>query len=86
MDDTIYIKSGVKGNRSEMPELAYDQKKGCELGYDRDERALYIGTESGNARLCGVNDMSDLITRIDAINAEIESINTRLSALKTTSE
>ena len=47
MDDLIKI----KGGSGKTPTL---QDK--ELGYNRDEKALYIGTPSGNERLCGAGD------------------------------
>ena len=49
MDDTIKI----RGGSGKTPEL---QDK--ELGYNRDEKALYIGTPEENVRLCGADDIA----------------------------
>ena len=96
MNDAIYIKSGELGNREEMPKLRYDKEKGCELGIRTDEKALYIGTELGNVRLCGENDskrvdalltdISELSARIEAMSVLVESITARLDALEAKSE
>lgn len=50
MATTIKIKSGTLGNRTAMPKLEVD-----ELGYRRDEEALYIGTSDGNVKLGAKN-------------------------------
>lgn len=52
MNDLIQIKSGAKGDRTEMPDLIEN-----ELGFCKDEKALYIGTAGGNVRLCGADDV-----------------------------
>ena len=52
MTDLVQVKSGVLGDRTEMPDLVEN-----ELGYRKDEKALYIGTSSGNVRLCGADDI-----------------------------
>ena len=69
MADLITIKSGAMGDRSSMPKLAVD-----ELGYRRDEKALYIGTESGNVRLCGADDIKELNTKLDEIITRLEAL------------
>ena len=79
MDDLIIIKHGAKGDRITMPELEVG-----ELGYCEDEKVLYIGTEEGNARLCGVTDISRITTihtGLNALNAKINEITARLDAL-----
>ena len=81
MVDKIHIKSGELGGRSTMPSLDYDEEQGAELGYREDEEALYIGTKSGNKRLCGAKDIGDINTRINAINAQISDILARLDSL-----
>ena len=81
MEDKIHIKSGELGGRSTMPSLDYDEEHGAELGYREDEEALYIGTKSGNKRLCGAKDIGDINTRINAINAQISDILARLDSL-----
>ena len=93
MNDKIHIKTGALGNRTEMPALSYDEEKGSELGYRTDEEALYIGTEKGNKRLCGANDVRNINTRLDELNATIASISgqitditARLDTLGTPSE
>lgn len=73
MADLITIKSGSFNGRSTMPRLSVD-----ELGYQKDEQALYIGTESGNIRLCGVEDAA----KINSLNATIDSLSARLEALE----
>lgn len=69
MADTIKIKSGALGDRTVMPKLVEN-----ELGYQTNEKALYIGTSSGNVRLCGADDISDLNKRIDDIIARLEAL------------
>lgn len=69
MADLITIKSGALGDRNTMPKLSVD-----ELGYRTDEKALYIGTESGNERLCGVNDIKELNNRIEEIITRLEAL------------
>lgn len=75
MADLITIKSGALGSRTEMPKLSVD-----ELGYCTDEEALYIGTDAGNKRLCGVKDKVSIIAQIDALSARIDEIIARLDA------
>lgn len=72
MADLIQIKSGALGDREAMPKLTED-----ELGYCTDEQALYIGTKSGNVRLCGVSDA----VKLAEISAKIEEITARLNEL-----
>ena len=86
MSDSINIKCGALGNRAEMPKLAYDKEKGCELGYRTDEMALYIGTVNGNARLCGANDVSTLTTEINNLKNAINDILARLGELENPTE
>lgn len=95
MNDTIRIKSGAIGNRNAMPSLNVD-----ELGYRKDEKALYIGIGEKNERLCGANDVTEINTKINNIITEINdiktamneingvmaNINTRLDALENPSE
>lgn len=47
MEDLIKIKGG-SGNTPALQDR--------ELGYNRSEKALYIGTPAGNVRLCGAGD------------------------------
>ena len=84
MADLIKIKSGAKGNRETMPKLETG-----ELGYETDEKALYIGTASGNVRLCGVDELvkrADIYTKIDNITTQLGELKTRLEALETPGE
>ena len=78
MYDKILVKSGELGNRAAMPTLDYDEEQGAELGYREDEEALYIGTKSGNKRLCGAKDIGNINTSINAINSQISSINAQI--------
>ena len=91
MADLITIKSGALGERNTMPKLNVD-----ELGYRTDEKALYIGTEDKDERLCGVNDvikidecmsrLSAIETKISEMDELIASIIARLEVLETPSE
>lgn len=81
----------IKGGSGDVPIL-----QDRELGYKKDEKALYIGTGSENVRLCGKEDVervNTLITSINGlqetlatINTKIEDITARLVALETPSE
>lgn len=80
MPDLIRIKGG-SGN---VPAL-----QDRELAYSKSEKALYIGTESGNIKLCGPGDESQtemIIAEIARINEAITEINTRLDTLEKPSE
>lgn len=81
MADTITIKSGALGSRGAMPTLFNG-----ELGYRTDEKALYIGIGGNNWRLCGVYDISELNSKIEALNGRLDEITARLEALETPSE
>lgn len=74
MNDKVHIKTGALNGRTEMPALSYDKDKGSELGYRTDEEALYIGTSSGNKRLCGVRDLAELNAKIEALTKRIDEI------------
>ena len=63
----------IKGGSGDIPTL-----QDRELAYSKDEKALYIGTEDGNERLCGALDVNQINTRIDAISKLIEEITARL--------
>lgn len=77
----------IKGGNGSVPTL-----QDRELAYSKTEKALYIGTTSGNIRLCGVADaenISTLLTRLEGLQAEIgtfnatlDTINARLDALE----
>lgn len=102
MDDSIRIRSGALGGREEMPKLKHAETKdgkklGSELGYRTDEKALYIGTEAKNERLCGVEDIpnindrlnrveADIVRELNQVDANIASIIARLDALEKPSE
>lgn len=64
----------IKGGSGDVPVL-----QDRELAYSKDEKALYIGTDGGNVRLCSANDVSE-------IEALIENITTRLETLEKPSE
>ena len=77
MADLIRVRCGALGGREAMPNLEYDVEKGAELGYRTDEKALYIGTASGNVRLCGVEELtkiSEVLTKLDDITARLEAL------------
>ena len=59
----------IKGGSGEVPEL-----EDKELGYNRDEQALYIGTKNGNVRLCGADDVATLQGLIEGLKARIEAL------------
>lgn len=61
MNDTIKI----KGGSGETPEL-----QDRELGYNKTEMVLYIGTPDGNVRLCGVKDIENIKNYIDGLITE----------------
>lgn len=61
MDDTIKI----KGGSGETPEL-----QNRELGYNKTEMVLYIGTLDGNVRLCGAKDIDNIKNYIDRLITE----------------
>lgn len=80
MADLITIKCGAKGERTTMPQLAIG-----ELGYCTDEKALYIGSDNGNIRLCGGGDVAGvnaLLAEISTLKTQIADIITRLEALE----
>ena len=82
MDDLIRIRGGALGDRKEMPELQHDTEYGYELGFRTDTEELYIGSEKGNVRLCGVGDAE----RIKALEDKVDEIIARLDAPVVTSE
>lgn len=86
MGDTIKIKRGSLGKKTEMSKLADG-----ELGYVADKKELYIGTPSGNVRLCGAGDHGELSNYVTQnffdlskkqITAQLGDIVARLEALE----
>ena len=74
----------IKGGNGAVPTL-----KDREIAYSKDEQALYIGTEGGNVRLCGVGDtlnVNDLVEKISEIEGILDDITIRLEAIETPSE
>lgn len=67
----------IKGGSGEVPTL-----QDRELAYRKDEKALYIGTDNGNVRLCGAENA----VRIEEINTLLENITARLDAIEKLSE
>ena len=55
----------IKGGRGTTPTL-----QDRELAYNKDEQALYIGTENGNVKLCG----AELFAKIEEIIARLDEI------------
>lgn len=82
MADTIQIRAGKKAG---MPTLAVR-----ELGYVTDEKALYIGTASGNVKLCDAdlegtvttqgNDISTLKNTVQGHTNSIASLSGTVKA------
>ena len=69
----------IKGGNGAVPTL-----QDRELAYRKDEKALYIGTNGVNVRLCGEGDavkIDTILTAISEINTKIDEITTRLDAL-----
>ncbi len=66
----------IKGGSGNVPTL---QER--ELAYRKDEKALYIGASTGNERLCGADDISELNAKIKALEGTINVITARLDAL-----
>lgn len=77
MADTIQIKGG---KREGMPPLAER-----ELAYASDEKALYIGTDKGNQKLCSA-DTEQKVANYGARFADIDlELGARLTAKKVVS-
>ena len=76
MSDTIMIKSGSLGERTSMPKLSED-----ELGYQKDEKALYIGTPEKNEKLCDAEQEKRIMEYIDNIYSRLDALENRIDAL-----
>ena len=63
MDDLILIKGGTSGSKLKEREVAYHTA----------EKALYIGAESGNIRLCGADDVSKIDGKLTAEPVEFQA-------------
>lgn len=61
MDDLIRI----KGGSGETPAL-----QDREIAYNKNEKALYIGTPDGNVRLCGADDIKSILDRLTALESK----------------
>lgn len=59
----------IKGGRGTTPTL-----QDRELAYNKDEQALYIGTENGNVMLCLASDLSGINTKLDEIIARLDAL------------
>lgn len=68
MDDLIRI----KGGSGETPAL-----QDRELGYNKSEMALYIGTPDGNVRLCGANDIQELSELMAGIDERLKALESK---------
>lgn len=86
MNDKILIKSGALGEKQTMSNLTKN-----ELGYVTDKEELYIGSGTGNIRLCGKEDalkiamlegnlQAQYYTKAE-IDALIAGINARIDAI-----
>lgn len=62
MEDKILIKSGSGDSRLVSKELAYHTT----------EKALYIGTEKGNIKLCNADDILKLEGKLTATQMEMQ--------------
>lgn len=90
MSDSIRIRSGDLDGRKEMPTLLHaevrDGKKlGSEIAFRTDTQELYIGTEDGNLRLCGADDLSmikELQATLLSLSDTIQDITARLALLE----
>ena len=83
----------VKGGRGAVPIL-----QDRELGYRIDEKALYIGIGGENVRLCGSNDLIEILERVGELESKpdyytkteidglLATINARLDVLETPTE
>lgn len=70
----------IKGGKGDVPQL---QDK--ELGYSRDEKALYIGTANGNVKLCNADDIFTILSHANTLTEhkkELDDIKKRLDALE----
>ena len=63
MADKILIKSGSGDSRLTSKELAYHTT----------EKALYIGTQDGNVRLCGARDAEEIEKKLTATPIEFQA-------------
>ena len=70
----------IKGGRGAVPQL-----EDRELGYSKDEQALYIGTESGNVKLFGSSGTGHE-ARIAALETKVDDIIARLAELEKANE
>lgn len=69
----------IKGGNGDVPKL--DDR---ELGYRKDLKELYIGTDDGNIRLCGAKDKKELKDYIDSLITTLETIETTIATLEET--
>ena len=77
MADTILLKGGKKAN---MPTLS-----AREIACATDEKALYIGINGTNVRLCGADDQADTLPELapeSDLATVISAYNSLLAALK----
>lgn len=75
MNDSVRIRSGALNGRAEMPRLKYaetinGEKHGAEIGFNTEEKAIYIGTESGNVKV-GDSAWEERIKVLEAKIAEL---------------
>ena len=63
----------IKGGNGNVPAL-----QDRELAFAKDEKALYIGTDSGNIKLCDAEQEKRIKEYIDGL---VAGINARLDAL-----
>ena len=80
MADTIQIRAGAKAN---MPQLAVR-----EIAYvtDEDGGALYIGTATGNKKLCTVGTIQTITNMSNHLNEMETTLEGKLNEMETTLE
>lgn len=59
----------IKGGNGDVPAL-----QDREIAYSKKGKALYIGTDGGNVRLCGADDIKELNARIDEIISRLDGV------------
>lgn len=69
MKDPIQIRAGKLDGRKEMPRLA-----DYEIAYQMEEKAMYIGTPTGNVKLGGITEEERTAIINEAVAKALEEI------------